>query len=214
MCSEFALRLAAVVLTDCQGGRCVWAHDFAPALNTASGDVERCVVVGVPNEATPNRPSTEHHQVMRRGQHPNALAPTVRRPDRYRGLTCSRRLGDLPGQASRVKWLCRISAELNRRCSHLLALRRSRWTVVASFNVRPQRRVGLGDLGDHPDRRGRCLGLRWEHPHHYHLRHASQANECHRHVRRMTNSSPRGWDIARSSRLGPPGPYFRRRQLL
>ena len=31
----------------------MWAHDFAPAFDTASGDVGRCIVVGVPNEATP-----------------------------------------------------------------------------------------------------------------------------------------------------------------
>jgi hypothetical protein len=31
----------------------VWAHDFAPAFNTAAGDVDCCVVIGVPNEATP-----------------------------------------------------------------------------------------------------------------------------------------------------------------
>jgi len=31
----------------------VWAHDFAPAFGTAGCDDERCVVVGVPNEATP-----------------------------------------------------------------------------------------------------------------------------------------------------------------
>ena len=29
------------------------AHDYAPAFNTAGGDVDCCVVVGVPNEATP-----------------------------------------------------------------------------------------------------------------------------------------------------------------
>jgi hypothetical protein len=48
-----AIRLAAAALTGCQGGRCVWAHDFAPAFDTAGGDVDRCVVVGVPNEVTP-----------------------------------------------------------------------------------------------------------------------------------------------------------------
>ncbi|MDT5283420.1 MAG: hypothetical protein QOJ20_4615, partial [Mycobacterium sp.] len=46
-------RLAAGALTGCQGRRCVWAHDFAPALDTAGCDDNRCVVVGVPNEATP-----------------------------------------------------------------------------------------------------------------------------------------------------------------
>ena len=50
---ESAVRLAAAALTGCQGGRCVWAHDFAPALDTAGCDDDRCVVVGVPNEATP-----------------------------------------------------------------------------------------------------------------------------------------------------------------
>src|SRR4051812_9434035 len=48
-----AFRLAAAALTGCQGGRCVWAHDFAPAFNTARCDVDRRVVVSVPNEATP-----------------------------------------------------------------------------------------------------------------------------------------------------------------
>jgi hypothetical protein len=47
-----AIRLAAAALTGCQGGRCVWTHDFAPAFDTADCDVDRCVVVGVPNEAT------------------------------------------------------------------------------------------------------------------------------------------------------------------
>ena len=47
-------RLAAAALAGRQGGRCVWTHDFAPALHTAGCDVDRCVVVGVPNEATPN----------------------------------------------------------------------------------------------------------------------------------------------------------------
>src|SRR5690348_12994932 len=46
-------RLAAAALTGCQGRRCVWTHDFAPALHTAGSDVDRCVVVGVPNEVTP-----------------------------------------------------------------------------------------------------------------------------------------------------------------
>ena len=31
----------------------MWAHDFAPAFDTAGGYVDRCIVVGVPNEATP-----------------------------------------------------------------------------------------------------------------------------------------------------------------
>ena len=31
----------------------MWVHDFTPALATAGGDDDRCVVVGVPNEATP-----------------------------------------------------------------------------------------------------------------------------------------------------------------
>ena len=31
----------------------MWAHDFTPALDTAGCDDLRCVVVGVPNEATP-----------------------------------------------------------------------------------------------------------------------------------------------------------------
>src|SRR5712672_1193448 len=48
-----AVRLAAAALTGCQGRRCVWVHDFTPALDTAACDVDRCVVVGVPNEATP-----------------------------------------------------------------------------------------------------------------------------------------------------------------
>ena len=48
-----AVRLAAAALTGCQGGRCVRTHDFVPALNTAGRDVERCIVIGVPNEATP-----------------------------------------------------------------------------------------------------------------------------------------------------------------
>jgi hypothetical protein len=47
-----ASRLAAADLTGCQGGRCVWAHDFAPAFNTAGSDVDRRIVVGVPNEVT------------------------------------------------------------------------------------------------------------------------------------------------------------------
>ncbi|WP_216824318.1 hypothetical protein, partial [Lentzea albidocapillata] len=46
-------RLAAAVLAGCQDGRCVWAHDFAPAHDTASRDVVCRVVVGVPNEVTP-----------------------------------------------------------------------------------------------------------------------------------------------------------------
>ena len=50
---ESAGRLAAAALTGCQGRRCVWAHDFAPAFDTAGCDDNRCVVVGVPNEATP-----------------------------------------------------------------------------------------------------------------------------------------------------------------
>ena len=50
---ESAGRLAAAALTGCQGRRCVWAHDFAPAFDTAGCDDDRCVVVGVPNEATP-----------------------------------------------------------------------------------------------------------------------------------------------------------------
>ena len=48
-----AVRLAAAALTGCQGGRCVWAHDFAPAIDTAGCDVDCCIVVGVLNEATP-----------------------------------------------------------------------------------------------------------------------------------------------------------------
>ncbi len=48
-----AFRLAAAALTGCQGGRCVRTHDFAPALDTAYCNVDRCVVVSVPNEATP-----------------------------------------------------------------------------------------------------------------------------------------------------------------
>jgi hypothetical protein len=48
-----AVRLAAAALTGCQGGRCVWTHDFAPAVDTACCDVDCRVVVGVPNEATP-----------------------------------------------------------------------------------------------------------------------------------------------------------------
>ena len=48
-----AIRLAAAALAGCQGGRCVRAHDFAPALDTAGSDVDCCVVVSVPNEATP-----------------------------------------------------------------------------------------------------------------------------------------------------------------
>lgn len=47
-----AYRLAATFLTGCQGGRCVWAHDFAPAIDTASRDVKRRIMVSVPNEAT------------------------------------------------------------------------------------------------------------------------------------------------------------------
>jgi hypothetical protein len=31
----------------------VWTHDFAPAFDTAGCDDDRCIVVGVPNEATP-----------------------------------------------------------------------------------------------------------------------------------------------------------------
>ena len=31
----------------------MWAHDFAPAFDTAGCDDDRCIVVGVPNEATP-----------------------------------------------------------------------------------------------------------------------------------------------------------------
>lgn len=46
-------RLAAAVLTGCQGGRCVRTHYFSPAHDTALGDVVRRVVVGVPNEAAP-----------------------------------------------------------------------------------------------------------------------------------------------------------------
>ena len=49
-----AVRLAAAALTGCQGGRCVWTHDFAPTNDTALGNVVRCIVVGVPNEATPH----------------------------------------------------------------------------------------------------------------------------------------------------------------
>jgi hypothetical protein len=45
-------RPAAAALTGCQGRRCVWTHDFAPAFDTARSDIDRCVVVGVPNEAT------------------------------------------------------------------------------------------------------------------------------------------------------------------
>jgi hypothetical protein len=52
-CGWVAVRLAAAAVTGCQGGRGVWAHDFAPAFNTARGGVDGCVVVGVPNEATP-----------------------------------------------------------------------------------------------------------------------------------------------------------------
>lgn len=46
-------RFAAAALVGCESRRCVWTHDFAPAPSTASGDVECCVVVGVPNEVTP-----------------------------------------------------------------------------------------------------------------------------------------------------------------
>ena len=48
-----AVRLAAAALTGCQGGRGVRTRDFAPTFDTARGDVDRCVVVGVPNEAAP-----------------------------------------------------------------------------------------------------------------------------------------------------------------
>jgi hypothetical protein len=48
-----AVRLAAAALPGCQGGRCVRTHDFASALNTAGRDVDRCIVIGVPNEAKP-----------------------------------------------------------------------------------------------------------------------------------------------------------------
>ena len=46
-------RPAAATLTGCQGRRCVWTHDVAPAFDTARSDIDRCVVIGVPNEATP-----------------------------------------------------------------------------------------------------------------------------------------------------------------
>jgi hypothetical protein len=48
-----AVRLASAALTGCWGGRCVWAHDFAPALGTAGCDDDCRGVVDVPNETTP-----------------------------------------------------------------------------------------------------------------------------------------------------------------
>jgi len=53
LCSGSTDRFAAAALAGCRGGHCVWTHDFAPALGTAGGDVERCVVLGVPNDVTP-----------------------------------------------------------------------------------------------------------------------------------------------------------------
>lgn len=47
-------RFAAAAQAGCQGGRCVWTHDFAPARNSALRDIASRVVIGVPNEATPN----------------------------------------------------------------------------------------------------------------------------------------------------------------
>jgi hypothetical protein len=76
--SQAANRLAAAALTGCQGGRCVRAHDFAPAFDTAGCDVDRCIVVGVPNEATP---ATFEHRLA-------AAIPLVDPPTRAAHLRC------------------------------------------------------------------------------------------------------------------------------
>jgi len=49
-----AIRLAAAALAGCQGRRCVRTHDFAPAFDTTDRNVDRCVVIGVSNEITPD----------------------------------------------------------------------------------------------------------------------------------------------------------------
>ncbi len=49
-----AFRLAAAARAGCQGRRCVRTHDFAPALDTTNRNVDRCIVIGVSNEITPD----------------------------------------------------------------------------------------------------------------------------------------------------------------
>jgi putative transposase len=93
------------------------------------------------------------HQLAGSGQYSHALASAMGGPNRHRRLAAADLLGYLPGQVPRVKRLRRIGSESDRCCRHFVSLWGPGRAVVAGFGVGTQRRVGVGDLADHPDRR-------------------------------------------------------------
>ena len=159
-----AVRLAAAALTGRQGGRCVWTHDFVPANNAPLGDVVRCIVIGVPNEATPHTLKDALRAPISFVD-PSAPAAGLRGMgrvelnERHTGSlslvgqeAVAEHVGDLPGQTPRVERLRRMIVEHDGLRQYCCASPRSRRTVVTGCGVRAERGVGVRDLADHADR--------------------------------------------------------------